>query len=113
MKRGFILVAIAFVAFLVVLGYESSDNQYSIDVTGTNGIAFTGSCMTTTVGSSYSQDASGLVPASFETSGTIVSCGVQKQGEEGMLRLRIRRDGKTIAEGSTSQPYGMVTVAGQ
>lgn len=86
-------------------------------VTGTKGIKFSGSCLVFKAdGSSASQDAVGTVPVNFKLGGgDIVSCVLQKQGVNGQLNAKLLDGevGPTIAEGSTSQQYGVVSVSGK
>lgn len=88
-----------------------------LEVAGTNGIKFSGSCLLFKLdGSSSSQDAVGTVPVTLRLGGgKIVSCVLQKQGVSGQLNARLLggEDGHVIAEGNTSQQYGVVSVSGQ
>jgi hypothetical protein len=88
---------------------------YVLEVTGTKGISFSGSCLTfSSSGASSSQDAVGTVPTVITLKGgsSIGSCAIQKQGEGGTLQARLLLRGRVVSEGDTSQAYGVVTVSG-
>lgn len=88
---------------------------FVLEVTGTTGLRFKGSCLaTTSSGSSSSQDAVGAVPAIIALDGGnfIGSCVIQNQGASGQLKARLLKNGNLVAEGETSQAYGVVSVSG-
>jgi hypothetical protein len=88
------------------------DTKYQVQIDGTPGVPFSGACQVFNSSGSSTRDATGTVPLSFEVSGTIVSCSVQKKSENGNLRLTIKRnDGSIAAQSSTSQAYGVATAA--
>jgi len=87
---------------------------FYVDITGTNGIRFTGSCLVVdSKGSSSSQDAAGTVPIKIQLKpGNIASCALQKQGTAGQLTVKLMYNDTIIADGDTSAEYGVVTVSG-
>jgi hypothetical protein len=88
-----------------------SQSGVTVRVSGTAGIAFTGSCLSVNASGSRSATVEGAVPAQYEYGGTIVSCVFQKQGVGGTLTAQITAGGQTLVEDSTSAPFGVVSVA--
>ncbi len=88
---------------------------YILEVTGTNGLRFTGSCLIVSANSSASQDATGTVPAFIKMgSGSIAACTLQKQSNGGeTLKVRLLAFGSIKAEGETRQANGLVSVSGK
>lgn len=97
------------------MGCELQDEPYTVDVSGTRGTVFSGTCQVIGgAGTSSNQDAAGTVPRSFRASGVLVSCSVQNKGQTGTLVLTIKRaNGEVVATSSTSQSYGVALAAGQ
>ena len=88
---------------------------FVLEVDGTRGVSFKGSCLVfSSNGSSSSQDATGVVPATIPLNGGsyIGSCVIQNQGGSGQLKARLLKYGSLVAEGATSEAYGVVSVAG-
>lgn len=110
---------IKFIFLLAFIGLlagcnDTGEHHYAVAISGTDGTPFSGTCQILSAGGSSSQDAAGIVPHSFDLDGTLISCVVQKRDEEGTLRIRIsREDGSPVAEGWTSEPYGVASAAGQ
>ena len=90
-----------------------TDRRITVEVEGTPGLRFSGTCLITSgAGSAATSDIAGSVPVSKVFEGNLISCSFQKQQESGTLRGRIRSGDHVIEESSTSQPYGLVLVAG-
>ena len=88
---------------------KSKDLKY---LTGSDSVKFSGNYMTLTAsGSSTSQSVEGTVPATYKTTGSIVSCEFQNQGEYGWLDVTITKDGAWVAQATTSAAYGIVSAA--
>ena len=88
------------------------NQDFSISVTGSNGLRFHGSYMAVANdGSSNSQSVEGTVPATYTVNGKIVSTTFQKKGEGGELTVRISRDGAVVKEATTSAAYGVASAA--
>jgi hypothetical protein len=51
------------------------------------------------------------IPFECSPSGTY-SLAMQKQTEDGSLRIKVVKNGDVLKEGSTSAPYGIVSLAG-
>ncbi len=91
-------------------GIVSSD--FTVKVTGTSGLEFSGAYMATTpTGKSTSKSVDGVVPAQYKITANIVSVNFQKKTEGGILKVQIIRGGKVVAESETSAEYGVASVA--
>lgn len=91
------------------------DETYLVEVSGTKGVPFSGTCMVIGArGTSSNMDAAGAVPRAFQAKGIMVSCSVQNQRERGTLALTIKRArGQVVASSTTAQPYGVALAVGQ
>ena len=88
--------------------------RYTIEVGGTDGIPFAGTCIVVSASGSSSQDLAGFVPQVLQATGEIVSCMIQKKAEEGTLLLKIKSsNGSLVVESATSQPYGAALASSQ
>ena len=112
MKRLILLIA---VLSLVVGGCAGiGDSDFTIKVSGTSGLKFSGNYMVVTSGGgSTSKSVDGTVPAQYTIRGNIVSCVFQKQSEYGTLRVEIVKGGKIVSQSETLAAYGVVSVATQ
>jgi hypothetical protein len=91
-------------------GIVSSD--FTIKVSGTAGLNFSGTYMVTApTGKSVSKSVDGVVPAQYKITGSIVSLSFQKKAESGILKVEIIRGGRVVAETQTSAAYGVASVA--
>jgi hypothetical protein len=89
-----------------------STSTYTIQVTGTSGVQFSGSYMVTdSGGSSTSQSVDGTVPQTYTVTGTIVSVVFQNQGDSGTLSVQILKDSTVVKQATTTAAYGVVSVA--
>lgn len=112
MKKLFLLVLV--VIFMLVGCTDLVKSNFTIRVSGTTALKFSGSYMTVTAGgSSTSKSVEGTVPAEYNVSGSIVSCSFQKQSEGGNLKVEIIKGGKVVSESETSAAYGVVSAATQ
>jgi len=112
MKKLFLLVLVGI--FMLVGCTGLVESNFTIKVSGTSGLEFSGSYMTVMAGgSSTSKSVEGTVPAEYNVSGSIVSCAFQKQSEGGTLKVTIIEGGKVVSESETSAAYGVVSAATQ
>ena len=89
-----------------------STSTYTIQVTGTSGVQFSGSYMVTdSSGGSNSQSVDGTVPQSYTATGTIISVVFQNQGDSGTLTVKILKDSTVVKQSTTTAAYGVVSVA--
>ncbi len=92
----------------------SVESKYTIQVSGTSGLEFSGHYMTVTAGRiSTSKMVEGKVPDQYSVSGSIVSCTVQKKTERGPLSVQIIKDGKVVSNSETTLAYGSVSAETQ
>jgi hypothetical protein len=92
----------------------SAEPKFTIKVSGTSGLEFSGHYMTVTAGRiSTSKIVEGKVPDQFFVSGNIVSCTVQKKTERGILSIQIIKDGKVVSASETTVAYGAVSAETQ
>src|SRR3712207_2507587 len=69
-------------------------SAFVIQVTGTNGVAFTGECRSgTSDGAMVPRPLSGTVPARLEVPGNRLSCSVRHGSPTGTLRVQVERGG--------------------
>lgn len=108
-----LLVALCFIVLLVGCSAPAmTDTDFTVRVSGTEGLKFNGSYMiTTTEGKSESKSVEGTVPAEYTMKGNIVSVTFQKQAEAGVLKVEILQGDKVVAQSETSAAYGVVTAA--
>lgn len=110
MKKLFLLVL---VGFFVLAGCSGlAESSFTIEVSGTSRLEFSGNYMTVTAGGdSTGKSVDGTVPARYTIKGSIVSCVFQKQSEHGSLKVRILKDGRVVSESESSAAYGVVSAA--
>jgi len=110
MKKAILLVVVVAVLF-VFTGCEQ-DSTFTIEVSGTADLKFSGSYLVITAdGTSTSRSVDGTVPQTYTVTGTMVSVSFQKRTEGGLLQVRILKDGRAVASESTTAAYGVVSVA--
>ena len=113
------VVLVAIVVTIIIIagagngsGVLSGDENYTIKVSGTADLEFSGHYMVVNSDlTEGSKSVDGVVPAQYSVSGTIISCVFQKQVESGTLRVEILKSGQVVAESDTSADYGVVSVA--
>lgn len=90
----------------------SSDTEFQIKVSGTDGLPFSGSYMVVmSGGQSVSKSVDDTVPTEYSVEGMIVSVVFQKKTENGFLKVEILRDGEVLNSSYTTAAYGLVSVA--
>ena len=88
-------------------------DEYILEVGGTPGIHFAGTCLLFN-GRDYAKHvAVGQVPLRLEFSGDLISCALQRKEADGAIHLSIvTREGRTVAVSTAAQPFGVVTAGG-
>ncbi len=89
---------------------------YTIEVSGTNGLKFSGSYGgITSDGEAVAQSVEGVVPAEYTVQGTsdtiFYYCSFVKQEEAGTLNVFIYKNGQLATQGGTADPFGSVLLA--
>ncbi len=106
-----------FVMFLLVGLFACSgcstgsvESNFTIKVSGTSGLEFSGQYMTMTAGRLSTWDlVGGKVPGQYSVSGNTVTCTIRKKTEKGNLRVQIFKDGKVVWASGTNVAYGSVS----
>lgn len=111
-----VLVAFACVGIFIwiIAGVGNSPlgmSSYTVNVSGTPGLNFSGSYMVVASGKSESRSVDGVVPQSYQLKGNIVSVSFQKKSQGGVLEVKILKDGRVVSASDTSAAYGIVTAA--
>ena len=95
----------------------TKDSNYNvgfleIDLTGSGN--WQGSVLGTDSSSHTEQGGPGMSTLAFQCKDFgIFSSVIQKQAEDGTLRVKVVKNGNVLRDSSTSAPYGLVSLAGQ
>lgn len=88
--------------------------EYIVEIGGTEGAAFGGTCLLITANNGTSYVASGVVPLRLQFSGDIISCAIQRKTESAHLEMVIKDStGSVVAASTESRPFGIVIAAGR
>jgi hypothetical protein len=88
------------------------ESNFTIKVSGTSGLEFSGHYMTVTAGGvSTLKSVEGKVPDQYSVRGSIVSCTFQKKTKRGILSIQIIKDGKVVSASETNVAYGYGAVS--
>jgi len=114
------VITVAVIALIVTftvgnnreLANDHELTTYEISVSGTSGVAFSGSFLVTdSNGSTVSQTVDGIIPQTYTLTGSAVSVELQKKGDSGTLAVQILRDSTVVGQGDTTDAYGVVNLA--
>jgi hypothetical protein len=98
----------------LALGGPLRADEYIVEISGSDGTAFGGTCLLITANNNRNFSASGAVPLVFEFSGDVISCAIQRKTGNGDLRMVIRSSrGRVVAESSKVLPFGVIMAAGR
>jgi len=93
-------------------GFSPPSQDFTIRVSGTSGLDFSGSYSVMKDGIiTSSETVYGVVPTQYRAKGAAVSAAFQKQSESGTLKVQILKGGKVVKEEQTTAAYGVVSVA--
>ena len=112
-----IFLLICLIAFVGCTSAQTSTKVeiYTIEVSGTNGLAFAGNYGgITPEGETVTQSVEGVVPAQYTVKSAgdfIVYCSFVKRDEVGTLNVYIYKNGQLVAQGGTAAPFGTVVLA--
>ena len=81
--------------------------NYIIEITGTEGLEFSGSIG----GGTNSKSIEGSIPATYEVSDWPAVAVIQKKETSGTLTVTIKKNGRILNTQTTSASYGVVTVS--
>jgi len=88
--------------------------DYIVEIGGTKGVPFGGTCLLIHGNDYTNHNATGTVPLKLVLSGDIISCAIQRKTPSGNLRILIRTtDGRIVDESSVVGPFGVVMAAGR
>lgn len=88
--------------------------EYIVEIAGTQGIVFGGTCLLVTADKTTNYPASGSPPLTLRFSGDLISCAIQRKAGAGTLRMVIRNAaGQVVAESSKVLPFGVVIAGGR
>jgi hypothetical protein len=88
---------------------KEKESEFTIRVSGTDGIKYSGSYGATGFGGDPAGNPiEGIVPEEYTVVGTVVSCFFQKKSGKGTLRVEIIKSGAVVAQSETSETEGVV-----
>lgn len=116
-----VLVVIAIIGVGLLIAFLSNpegfkrtmagESQFTIRLSGTPGLKFTGVYATTLGnGSSTSQSVEGILPAEYMVTAKAVSITFSKEAVKGILHADILKDNVVVKSTETSVEYGNVTI---
>jgi hypothetical protein len=107
---GFVLVIVIVFVGIITCSGRANGGEYTINVTGASGLAFTGSYLVIDDNKAVTQSVEGTVPMIYTISGELVSCTFQKKTDDGTLKVRILKGDRVVKESETSSAYGAVDI---
>ena len=88
--------------------------EFRVEIDGTQGTTFGGTCLVTTADQFKNHAASGSVPLTLAFPGDSISCAIQRKSGAGDLHMVIRiPGGRVVAESSEALPFGVLIAAGR
>ena len=95
-------------------GSRALANDYVVQIGGTAGTPFAGTCLLVDGDGHTNHDAVGTVPLTLTFSGDLISCAIVRKTAAGEISMTIKTtDGRVVAESSQVQPFGVVMAAGR
>ena len=89
-------------------------DEYIVDIGGTDGVVFGGTCLLITANNNTNHAASGSTPLTLKFSGDLISCAIQRKAGSGALHMTIRNAaGHVVAESSKALPFGVLIAGGR
>jgi hypothetical protein len=93
---------------------ETRAGEFIVEIDGTQGTSFGGTCLVTTADQFKNHAASGSVPLTLEFPGDSISCAIQRKSGSGDLHMVIKiPGGRVVAETSEMLPFGVLLAAGR
>lgn len=111
---GWVTVAALCLAVQVALPQKAvgeSNHDFVLMITGTDGLAFSGSCSLKTAEGKVDLPLDGRVPEHHEVRGTGLRCVIEKSGREGTLTVEVMRDGQIVSYNSSNGSAGVFNVS--
>jgi hypothetical protein len=89
-------------------------SDFIVEIGGTDGTPFGGTCLLVTGNSYVKHEAIGTTPLTLELSADVISCAIQRRGGSGDLRISIKdTSGRLVATSAGVQPFGVIMAAGR
>lgn len=93
-------------------GWFFGPDEFTVRVTGTNGLKVDGAISVLTGSKSKDESITIVIPWEKKVEADIISVVFQKMSAKGTLKVELLNEkGKVINEGQTSSEYGIVSVA--
>jgi len=86
---------------------KTTSNNYVIEITGTNGLEFTGSIG----GGANQRSVQGSIPATYEVNTWPAVAVIQKKEASGTLTVTMKKNDRVLNSQTTDADYGVVTVS--
>jgi len=110
MKRPCVMLAASAV---ILLGARAHASDFTVEIGGTRGTEFAGTCLLVSGKDHANRDAVGAVPLTLKFSGDIISCAIVRKTAAGQIRMTVKTaEGRLVAE-SAEMPFGVVMAAGR
>jgi hypothetical protein len=88
--------------------------DFVVEIGGTEGIPFGGTCLLVTGNSYVKRETIGTTPLTLEFTADVISCAIQKRAGSGDLTILIRdTGGRVVAKSTGAQPFGVIMAAGR
>src|SRR5256885_12994216 len=95
-------------------GSGARADDYVVQIGGTAGTSFAGTCLLVKGDGHANHDAVGTVPLMLTFSGDIISCAIVRKTAAGDIHMLIKTtEGRVVAESSQAQPFGVAMAAGR
>lgn len=93
--------------------FGSDESEFVIRTSGTSGMRITGNCAADTSNGPVSKEINGDIGSDYHLTGRSIACRLQKEDQDGELRVTISRDGDVLADSVSSGGSGLLTVMAQ
>jgi len=113
MNRKFFIITTIFVLLSFLTGCIGglANSFFTINVSGTEGVAFSGYYkVTKNTGETIIEEISGTVPFEVDVKGYFVFCKIKKEGGKGTLKLELLKFGNSISSDETTELDKFITV---
>jgi hypothetical protein len=113
MKKLIAVILLLAMLSLLFIGCIEPNSEYTINVTGSDGLEFSGSYMVvSTNGASKYEPVDATVPATYKFMGNVVTIDFQKKVTGGTLKVEIIKNGNVVNTSETTAEYGIIKTSG-
>jgi hypothetical protein len=89
-------------------------DEYIVEISGTEGTVFGGTCLLITADNGTSYAVSGSTLLTLRFSGDLISCAIQRKAGAGSFHIVIKNSADhVVAESSKMLPFGVVIAGGR